>query len=158
MNFTYSTRNRRCQMKTIEHDTLGKIQVVKSYMTVTEPVLFTCTFDNDPTQAMYLGLLFEEFQVSEFEVGSSELIKNYYFAPVSPSDISILESGHGDEVSLSDIFITYPKSGMYALMWCSHRKNMITGHTSDLWHKRTCAAPYYRMPEGQTLCTTSLPL
>lgn len=140
-------------MRLIEHDILGHIDIIKSYLVVDEPVIFTCTFEQDPTKQVYLGIQFEDFEVSDFEVGSNERITNYYFAPISNEYINALETGDSDKISLWDVFVAMPKSGMYSVLWCSHRINPNTKKVATLWRMRTSVSPYYRMPRGTTLCS-----
>lgn len=140
-------------MRLIQHDILGHIDIIKTYLVVDEPVIFTCTFEKDPSKQVYLAMQFEEFEVSDFEVGSNEIIKNYYFAPVNNDAIHDLETGTAEMISLWDVFVDMPQSGAYKVLWCSHRKNPHTNKVSTLWHMRSSVSPYYRMPRGTTLCS-----
>lgn len=141
-------------MRQIEHDILGHIDIIKSYLVVDEPVIFTCTFEKDPSKQLYLAMQFEDFEVSDFEVGSNERITNYYFAPIVDAALHCLESGSSEMLSLWDIFVDMPSNGAYKVLWCSHRKNPNTNKVSTLWHMRSSVSPYYRMPRGTTLCNT----
>jgi hypothetical protein len=139
-------------MRLIEHDILGHIDIIKPYLVVDEPVIFTCTFEKDPSKQVYLGMQFEQFEVSDFEVGSNENITNYYFAPIDNNQIQLLEHGNSAVLSLWDVFVDMPAHGAYSILWCSHRMNPNTKKVATLWHMRTSVSPYYRMPRGTTLC------
>ena len=119
----------------------GELEYQKVYLTIDKPVLFQCTFTDEP-DLLWLGQHLEYIDASKWDRTSDEEINNYALTKVGEGIIEELEAGR---YTLKKLFQEFP------MLWVSHRFSKKANKHSTVYKDRTSINPLYEIADGATL-------